>query len=62
MRTIPTNHPGQVRGPYWIDRKSFGGFNRIINTEQRIVGYIGIARGQIPAEHYYRVERTLKAR
>ena len=57
----PKDHPGQVRGPYWIDRKAFGGFNRIINTEQRIVGYIGIARGQIPAEHYYRVERTLKA-
>ena len=57
----PTNHPGQMRDPYWIDRKAFGGFNRIINTEQRIVGYIGIARGQVPAEHYYRVERTLKA-
>jgi hypothetical protein len=56
----PKNHPGQVRDPYWIDRKAFGGFNRIINTEQRIVGYIAIARGQIPAEHYYRVERTLK--
>ena len=40
--------------------KAFGGFNRIINTEQRIVSYIGIARGQVPAEHYYRVERTLK--
>jgi hypothetical protein len=57
----PTNHPGQVRDPYWIDRKSLGGFNRLINTEQRIVSYLGIARGQIPTEHYYRVERTLKA-
>jgi hypothetical protein len=56
----PTNHPGQVRDPYRIDRMAFGGFNRIINTEQRIVTYVGIARGQIPAEHYYRIERTLK--
>jgi hypothetical protein len=56
----PTNHPGQLRGPYWVDQKLLGGFNRIINNEIRIVGYIGIARGQIPAEHYYRVERTIK--
>ena len=38
----PGHHPGQVHDPYWIDRKVFGGFNRIINTEQRIVGYIAI--------------------
>ena len=56
----PKNHPGQIHGPYRVDRKTFGGFHRIINTEQRITGYIGIARGQIPPEHYYRVERTLK--
>ena len=59
--TDPNNHPGQVHGPYRIDQKTFGGFHRIINTEQRIYSYIGIARGQIPEEHYYRVERTLKA-
>ena len=40
----PTNYPGQIRGTYSIDRKSKGGYNRIINTEQRIVGYIGIVR------------------
>ena len=56
----PKNHPGQIQGPYSIDQKTFGGFHRIINTEQRITGYVGIARGQIPPEHYYRVERTLK--
>jgi hypothetical protein len=56
----PENHPGQIHGPYHVDRQTFGGFHRIINTEQRITGYIGIARGQIPPEHYYRVERTLK--
>ena len=56
----PKNHPGQIHGPYLVDRKTFGGFHRILNTEQRITSYIGIARGQIPPEHYYRVERTLK--
>jgi hypothetical protein len=55
----PRNHPGQLQGPYRVDQKTFGGFHRIINTEQRIFSYIGIARRQIPAEHYYRVERTL---
>jgi hypothetical protein len=57
----PGDHPGQIHGPYFVDQKTFGGFHRIINTEQRITGYVGIARGQIPPEHYYRVERTLKA-
>ncbi len=56
----PKNHPGQMQGSYHIDRKTFGGFHQIINTEQRIFSYIGIARGQIPAEHYYRMRRTLK--
>jgi hypothetical protein len=54
-------HPGQLREPFRVDEKTFGGFDRILNTEQRIASYIGIARGHIPAEHYYRVERTLKA-
>jgi hypothetical protein len=56
----PKNHPGQIHGPYRVAQKTFGGFHRMINTEQRITGYIAIARGQIPPEHHYRVERTLK--
>jgi xylan 1,4-beta-xylosidase len=56
----PVNHPGQMHGAYQIESKSFGGFHRILNTEQRIFSYIGIARGQVPVEHYYRIERTLK--
>jgi hypothetical protein len=56
----PAKHPGQMRGAYFIDRKTFGSVHRIINTDQRIFSYVGIARGQVPAEHYYRVERTLK--
>jgi hypothetical protein len=57
----PGDHPGQIHGPYFVDRKRFGGWHRILNTEQRITGYIAIARGQIPPEHYYRLERTLKS-
>jgi hypothetical protein len=30
----------------------------MLNTEPRIVSYLGIARGQIPADHYYRLYRT----
>ncbi len=57
----PKHHPGQFHLSYQVGLETFGGFIRIINTEQRIAGYIGIVRGQIPAEHYYRLERTLKA-
>jgi hypothetical protein len=56
----PKKHPGQFHLSYNVGPKTFGGWIRIINTEQRIAGYIGIARGQVPAEHYYRLERTLK--
>jgi Putative glucoamylase/Protein of unknown function (DUF3131) len=56
----PIGHPGQIHGPFHVDRQTFGGFHRLLNTEQRIFSYIGIARGQIPAEHYYCVRRTLK--
>ena len=59
--TDTQNHPGQIRGAYRIDDKRFSGFVRIINNEQRIASYIGIAHGHIPSEHYYRVGRTLKA-
>ena len=55
----PKHHPGQVRGAYDIDKQTFGGFHRLLNTEQRIFSYVGMIRGQIPAEHYYRIERTL---
>ena len=56
----PKHHPGQMLGSYQIDRKTFGGFHQLINTEQRIFSYIGIACGQIPPEHYYRIRRTLE--
>jgi hypothetical protein len=56
----PRANPGQFYLSYQVGQNVFGGFIRILNTEQRIAGYIGMARGQIPAEHYYRVERTLR--
>ena len=31
----------------------------MLNTEARIASYLGIARGQLPPEHYYRMFRTL---
>lgn len=54
------HHPGLIRGPYFVKSGTFGGFHQLINTEQRIITYLAIARGQAPAEHYYRIERTLK--
>ena len=33
----------------------------ILNSEPRIASYIGIARGQIPAEHYFATNRTFEA-
>jgi hypothetical protein len=57
----PRNHPGQFHLSYQVNLKTYDGFIRIINTEQRIASYVGIARGQIPPDHYYRLERTLRA-
>ncbi len=49
----PTKRPGLMRGPYWVDRGKFGGLHLILNTEQRIALYIGIASGHLPPEAYY---------
>ena len=57
----PVKHPGQLHGVYWPDDKSFGTLHGLVNTEPRIASYIGIARGQLPPEHYYRIGRTLPA-
>ena len=55
----PEGHPGQLRVGYWVDDHSFYGHYGLINTEARIASYLGIARGQLPPEHYYRMYRTL---
>src|SRR5271166_4938786 len=55
----PEGHPGQLRVGYWVDDHSFYGHYGLLNTEARIASYLGIARGQLPPEHYYRMFRTL---
>jgi len=58
----PIAHPGQLWGGYDTTTKAFDSFHYdLLNTEPRIVSYIGIAMGNIPAEHYYRMYRTLPA-
>jgi hypothetical protein len=54
----PTKHTGQLHGGYWPDDRSFTTCYGMLNTEPRIASYIGIARGQIPPEHYFRLFRT----
>ncbi len=54
----PVKHPGQLHGTYRPDERSFGTLHGLVNTEPRIASYIGIARGQLPREHYYRIHRT----
>ena len=57
--TNPAIHPGLLRGGYWPDNDTFAGFHYgALNTEPRIASYIGIARGDLPAEHYYRMFRS----
>jgi hypothetical protein len=57
----PVKHPGQLHGVYWPDDRSFGTFHGLVNIEPRIASYLGIARGQLPPDHYYRIGRTLRA-
>jgi hypothetical protein len=55
----PVRHPGQLRVGYRPDDHSYYGHYGMLNTEARIGSYLGIARGQLPAELYYRMFRTL---
>jgi hypothetical protein len=54
----PNEHRGLIRGPYWLKRRTFGGWQLVLNTEQRIAVYIGIASGHLPREAYFRHART----
>jgi hypothetical protein len=57
--TNPAIHPGLLRGGYWPDNDTFAGFHYgALNTEPRIASYIGIARGDVPPDHYYRMFRS----
>jgi hypothetical protein len=52
-------NPGLLRGGYWPDDDTYTGFHYgMLNSEPRIVSYIGIARGDLPGEHYYRMARA----
>ena len=55
----PIEHPGQLHVGYWVDDRSFYGHYGMLNSEARIASYLGIARRQLPSEHYYRLYRTL---
>lgn len=57
---------GLLRGGYWPEPPNqchTHGYTRhhygALNTETRIASYIGIARGQIPATHYFKLGRTI---
>jgi hypothetical protein len=49
----PVRHPGQLHVGYRTDDQTFYGYYGMLNTEARIARYLGIARGQLPPEHYY---------
>ena len=55
----PVRHPGQLHVGYQTDDQTFYGHYGMLNSEARIASYFGIARGQLPPEHYYRMFRTL---
>ena len=55
----PVRHPGQLHVGYRTNEHRFYGHYGMLNTEARIASYLGIARGQLPPEHYYRMFRTL---
>ena len=59
----PIAHPGLLRGGYWPEEKMFTEFHYgTLNTEPRIASYVGIARGQLPSEHYYRMHGAQRSR
>jgi hypothetical protein len=49
--SVPDTRDGT---PVWFTCHHYGS----LNTEPRIASYIGIARGQLPAAHYFRLFRT----
>jgi hypothetical protein len=53
---------GLLKGGYWPSMRDCQGYTCFdygtLNTEPRIASYIGIARGQIPPTHYFKMWRT----
>lgn len=57
--TDPAAHPGLLRGGYFADDNKYASFHYgMLNTEARIASYVGIARGHVPPEHYFRMSRA----
>ncbi len=57
--TNPGQHPGLLRGGFYTDDNTFAGYHYgMLNTEARIASYVGIARGHLPPEHYFRLSRS----
>jgi hypothetical protein len=57
--TNPGVHPGLLRGGFYADDNTFAGFHYgMLNTEARIASYVGIARGNLPRDHYFRMSRA----
>jgi hypothetical protein len=58
----PAGRPGLLRGGFWTRENAFTEFHYgTLNTEPRIASYVGIARGHVPGEHYYRMARGAPA-
>ncbi len=57
--TNPGLHPGLLRGGFYADDNTFATFHYgMLNTEARIASYVGIARGHLPHDHYFRMSRA----
>lgn len=54
----PVARPGQLRVGYLPDQRQCFGHYGMLNSEARIASYLGISRGQLPPDHYYRLYRT----
>jgi len=55
----PIEHPGLLRGGYYSDDNTFASYHYgMLNTEARIASYVGIARGHLPPDHYFRMSRA----
>src|SRR5262249_41501400 len=55
----PVRHPPPLRVGYLANDRTFYSHYGMLNSEARIASSLGIARGQLPPEHYYRLFRTL---
>ncbi|AXK37368.1 hypothetical protein DVA86_16085 [Streptomyces armeniacus] len=56
----PAVGPGQLRGGYHLDDGTYTPhWYGALNTEPRMAGYLGIADGSLPGEHYWHTFRTL---